>query len=382
MWLKLILIVTFALFLLYAGIILLYRKWFLQLRQYRVLPAFQPALKFSVIIPARNEEENIANCLQSVLQQNYPSSLFEVIVIDDYSTDATGSIVQQFQRANTNLRLIDLQNELEDGVINSYKKKAIEFAISRSNGDFIVTTDADCVVQKNWLLNFASFIQQTQSVFVAAPVAFIRTKTVLSTFQYLDFMTLQGITAASVSAGFHSMCNGANLCYKKSVFLEVGGFKNIDNIASGDDMLLMNKIKMAHPENIGYLFSKDAIVETVAMPTWKSFINQRIRWASKADKYEDKTIFFVLALVYVYNFLLGAIPFISIFKPVLFLYWLTFIASKTMIELFFLTPVGSFFGKTLWLWFIALQPVHIAYTITAGWFGKFGSYQWKGRQVK
>lgn len=382
MWLNFILIVTSALFLLYACIILLYRKWFLQLRQFQVQPVFQPGIKFSVIIPARNEEENIGNCLQSVLQQNYPSSLFEIIVIDDYSTDATGSIVQQIQQTNTNLRLIDLKEEVKDGVINSYKKKAIEYAISKSNGDFIVTTDADCIVQKNWLLNFASFIQQTQSVFVAAPVAFIRTKTILSTFQYLDFMALQGITAASVSAGFHSMCNGANLCYKKSVFFEVGGFKNIDNIASGDDMLLMNKIKIAYPKQIGYLFSKDAIVETTPMLTWKAFINQRIRWASKADKYEDKTIFFVLALVYVYNFLLGIMPFISIFKPVLFFYWLVFIAAKTIVELFFVIPVGNFFGKTLWLWFITLQPVHIAYTIIAGWLGKFGSYQWKGRQVK
>jgi glycosyltransferase involved in cell wall biosynthesis len=354
----------------------------LQLQQFKATPALQPVIKFSVIIPARNEEDNIGKCLQSILQQNYPSMLFEIIVIDDYSTDATGSIVQQFQQTSPHLHLIDLKKELKNNTINSYKKKAIEYAISQSNGDFIITTDADCIVQKNWLLNFAWFIQQTQSVFVAAPVAFIRTKTLLSTFQYLDFMTLQGITAASVSAGFHSMCNGANLCYKKSVFYEVNGFSGIDNIASGDDMLLMNKIKNVYPDKIGYLFSKDVIVETAPMPTWKTFINQRIRWASKADKYNDKNIFFVLALVYVYNFLLGIMFVISFFKPILFVYWLGFIAAKIIIELFFIIPTGKFFGKNLWLWFIVLQPVHIAYTVIAGWLGKFGSYQWKGRKVK
>ena len=382
MWLNILLIVTFCLFVLYAIIILFYRKWFLQLQQFQRPSTFQPEIRFSVIIPARNEEKNIGNCLQSILQQNYPSSLFEIIVVDDYSTDETNSTVQQIQRSNSNLLLISLKEELKDEVVNSYKKKAIEYAISRANGDFIVTTDADCVVQKNWLLNFAAYIQQAQSVFVAAPVAFTRTKTVLSTFQYLDFMVLQGITAASVSAGFHSMCNGANLCYKRSVFYEVDGFKGIDNIASGDDMLLMNKIKNAYPGKIGYLFSKEAIVETAPMPTWQAFINQRIRWASKADKYDDKTIFFVLALVYVYNSLLVAMPFIAIFKPILFVYWVAFVAAKIIVELIFIIPLGKFFGKTLWYWFITLQPVHITYTVIAGWLGKFGSYQWKGRQVK
>lgn len=109
-------------------------------------------------------------------------------------------------------------------------------------------------------------------------------------FQYIDFVSLQGITAASVSAGFHAMCNGANLAYRKDVFYRVNGFKGIDNIASGDDMLLMNKIKHEFPNAIGFLFSKDAIVSTSPMPDWKAFFNQRIRWASKADKYKDKTV--------------------------------------------------------------------------------------------
>src|SRR5207244_3009584 len=98
------------------------------------------------------------------------------------------------------------------------KKKAIELAINESKGEWIVTTDADCIVPIDWLINLASFIQVNDSVFVAAPVKVMDTGTFVSRFQCLDFMSLQGVTAASVSAGFHTMCNGANLAYQKKVF--------------------------------------------------------------------------------------------------------------------------------------------------------------------
>ncbi len=116
-------------------------------------------------------------------------------------------------------------------------------------------------------------------------------------------MSLQGITAASVNKGFHSMCNGANLAYKKSMFQQVKGFAGIDNIASGDDMLLMHKIYKQDAAGVKFLLSQQVIVQTEAMKDWKSFFNQRIRWASKADSYQDKRIFWVLALVYCLNLL-------------------------------------------------------------------------------
>ncbi len=138
------------------------------------------------------------------------------------------------------------------------------------------------------------YIHQSSAAFVAAPVSFINTHSFISLFQCLDFISLQGITAAAVSAGFHSMCNGANLAYSKTIFYAVGGFKGIDNIASGDDMLLMDKIQKKVPGSVGFLFSKTSVVQTLPMATWKDFINQRIRWASKTSKYKDKKIVAVL----------------------------------------------------------------------------------------
>ncbi|MEP6512475.1 MAG: glycosyltransferase, partial [Parafilimonas sp.] len=328
----------------YSILILIYYKAFVRLKIFKPSANINPVNSFSIIIPARNEEENIRSCIVSIFQNNYPSALFEVIVVDDFSTDKTIETVRKLQQEHTNLQLINLADRVQHK-LNSYKKKAIETAIGESKHEWIITTDADCLVKPEWLQLFDAYIQTHRSVFIAAPVIFSNTGSFVSIFQCLDFMSLQGITAASVSSGFHSMCNGANLAYKKNVFYEVGGFKGVDAIASGDDMLLMHKIKMKHPKNISYLFNENVIVTTSPMPDWNSFINQRIRWASKSTNYNDKRIFMVLVLVYFFNLFLFMLPFFSFVVPVLFLYWLILIALKTICELFFLIPVSRFFNQ-------------------------------------
>ena len=370
------------LLLIHAMLIENYRRWFLKVKPFSY-SNISPTITFSVIIPARNEEQSIEACLLTVLNQQYPSSLYEVIVIDDFSTDGTADIVFSLQKKYANLQLLQLEKLVYEKQLNSYKKKAIELAIQQAKGDWIVTTDADCLVTNQWLANFDSFIQQNNTVFIAAPVKFIDTGSFVSRFQCLDFMSLQGITAASVQQGFHSMCNGANLAYKKTTFLEVGGFKGIDNIASGDDMLLMHKIYLKYPERVKYLHSQSSIVSTEPMPTWKDFLNQRIRWASKADKFQDKRIFVVLAFIYFFNLSFILVPFVALWNYQILYYWVGMLIAKTIIELRFMVPVSRFYKaqKLLW-WFPVMQPFHILYTVSAGWLGKFGKYTWKGRMVK
>jgi len=372
---------TVILLCLYLLLINVYLYWFSKLQPFDATSSL-PLTTFSVIIPARNEAENIAACIQTILNNDYPKSLFEIIVADDFSTDATPEIVQRLQKTFSNIRLISLKNLIDEN-INSYKKRAIELAIAQSKYEWIVTTDADCIVPRSWLHLFDSYIQKNERVFIAAPVMFHCDSSFLSIFQCLDFLSLQGITAASVYAGAHSMCNGANLAYKKAAFWEVDGFKNADHIASGDDMLLMHKIKMRYPELVGYLFSDKAIASTTPMPDWKSFLNQRIRWASKATSYKDKRVFFVLLLVYFINLLLLILLIICCFRPQLFLIWLLLILTKALFEMPFMYNVAKFFSlQRLMIWFILMQPFHIIYTVVSGWLGKFGSYRWKGRKVK
>lgn len=341
-----------------------------------------PDTFFSVIIPARNEAANIVACLQSIKVQNYPETLFEVIVVNDHSTDDTALMVKQFKEQFPQINLINLADHLNGQIINAYKKRAIEIAASQSKGNWIITTDADCVVPPNWLLIYDAFIQEKNPVLVAAPVMFTKNSSLLGIFQLLDFMSLQGITAAAVAAGYHSMCNGANLAYNKNAFYAVGQFKGIDHLASGDDMLLMHKIKKQYPGRLGYLFSEQMIVQTAPMHNWNSFLQQRIRWASKADSYAEKSIFWVLALVYFFNVFLIIGFVLGFFVNGLWGWILYSLVVKTLIELLFMIPVAQFFSlRENLFYFPLMQPLHIIYTVLAGWLGKFGKYQWKNRKV-
>ncbi len=402
---------------LYVSLIFYYRFAFTSIPTFNLstLQPFNPSTKLSIVIPARNEENNIENCIQSILENNYPINLFEIIIVDDHSEDNTASIVRKY--ASQNVKLILLKEFITDK-INSYKKKAIEIAIAQATGALIITTDADCMVPQTWLHTMAHFYEEKKPAFIAAPVLIdisyslethTRNENAIGSefehpstlsgegkgvriFQSMDFMTLQGITAAVVHKKQMTMCNGANMAYERAAFYEVGGFAGIDNIASGDDMLLMHKIYKQYPERVLFLKSKDAIVKTAPVNTIKQFFNQRIRWASKADKYDDKRILPVLILVYFFNILMLLLPLIALFNncsiPIvntqftILSLWLWMFLLKIVVELFFLFPVASFFGKKSMLWFFPiLQPFHICYTIIAGWLGKFGKYTWKERKV-
>ncbi|MFN3666922.1 MAG: hypothetical protein ACK4S0_12215, partial [Sediminibacterium sp.] len=126
-----------------------------------------------------------------------------------------------------------------------------------------------------------------------------------------------------------------------------------------------------------------AIVRTEPMHSWKGFINQRIRWASKADRYDDKNVFRILALVYAVNLALLVLLPVNLFVSGEIAHWLTLMLLKTVVELMFMRPVAKFYNqKEVLLYFPLMQPLHLLYTVIAGWLGKFGSYQWKGRRVK
>lgn len=369
-----LLYIIIALFALYSLLIIYYWLAWRSIPNF-IIPPTSPQIKLSVIIPARNEEHNIGLLLDALKKQTYPEKLFEVIVVDDHSTDATTDIVRKFPA----VKLIQLKVQ----GINSYKKKAIETGIAAATGDLIITTDADCIPPENWLKTIASFKEEKKSMLITAPVVIDCNSSFLQVFQAMDFMVLQGITGATVHKNKLTMCNGANLAYERGAFDEVNGFAGIDHIASGDDMLLMHKIWKKYPASVHYLKSKDAIVATQPMKTWKAFLNQRIRWTSKAKSYDDKRIFPVLLLVYIFNLSFLVLAVAGFFCSYYWLYLGALWIAKTVIEFPFFISLSNFFGKQ---WAIRLffffQPLHTIYTIVSGLFGQFGKYEWKGRKVK
>lgn len=376
------LLIFFLLLIGYAVLIGYYHNAWNKLPVYTP-PADAPTASITVIIPARNEEANLPKLIDSLRQQQYPSDLFEVIIIDDHSTDDTFRLLDEASKVWPALKLIRMA-DLPDNASGSaaFKKKAIQAGIDQAKGTLIVTTDADCLFDQKWLHTLGSYYQNTGAKFIAAPVVIEGKDNLLNIFQSLDFLTLQGITGASVFKRAHSMCNGANLAYERSAFEEVNGFEKIDHLPSGDDMLLMHKIFKLYPERVFYCKSPSAIVRTEPVHSWKAFLHQRIRWASKADSYDDKRIFWALLLVYLSNLGFLILFIMGFWKPLAFFFCIILLLAKMLIEFPFVNSVAIFFGQQRRMkYFLLLQPIHILYTIIAGWLGKFGHYEWKGRKV-
>ena len=332
---------------------------------------------FSVVIAARNEEANLPDLLASLEKQTYNKSLFEVVVVDDHSEDSTASIAKEWKN-RLNINLVSLDDNEEGS-----KKKAIEAGINKASGDWIITTDADCTAPDTWLSTFAETIEEKNPVFIAAPVKYKGAISLLFIFQTLDFLSLQGITAAGLRSGLHRMCNGANLAYKKSVFIEVGGFGGVDSFASGDDLLLMQKVYKQHKNGIAYLKSKSAIIETIPPASWEEFLGQRKRWGSKSKHYIEQKIKWVLGLVFLLNLMFFLLIIGAAADWVYEEVWLMFWLGKILIELPLMISVARFFNQQWLLFFFPLmQPFHMIYILTASVWSQVGPYTWKGRRKK
>jgi glycosyltransferase involved in cell wall biosynthesis len=370
-----ILVISVLLMLAYALLIKRYDDAFTQIRKNFSIADTVATQLVTVVIPARNEAANIKACLSALMAQTYPNTLIEIIVVDDASEDDTAEIVKSFP-----VKLI--RNNPTPGTI-AFKKQAIATGISQASGALILTTDADCIVAQTWVSTMVNTLQSQRAYMITGPVKMMPGNSFLSMFQSLDFAILQGITAASLGSGIHDMSSGANLAYIKSFYHEVGGFSGIDDIASGDDMLLMQKFSAQYPGSIGYAFSTEAMVSTKTESTWKLFLQQRIRWASKATRYKDPVLFRILLLVYVVNLWIIALLLVGIWNHRALVLGLILMIIKLIVEWQFVQRVLRFFELSpLMRWFPIAQPLHILYTVVSGFFGQAGGYRWKGRNVK
>src|SRR5690606_13528680 len=198
------------------------------------------------------EAANIGRTLSDILAQDFPKELLEIIVVDDHSTDETSAVVQSF--ASEGVTLLTL-NESEP--LNSYKKKAIATAISEASGHLIITTDADCRMEANWLATVVTCVEQHDYFLLSAPVVYSQQRSFFEELQTLEFLYLIGLGAAGIGNRYPATCNGANLIYRRDVFYEMGGFSGIDHLASGDDELFLHKVAAKYPDKIGFCKSRD-----------------------------------------------------------------------------------------------------------------------------
>jgi len=335
----------------------------------------------SIIVPTRNEENNILNLLSDLINQNYPPVLVEIIVADDNSDDNTFLIVDHFisQHSEWNIKLIRVT---EDHPNSAFKKKAISHAILASTGDLIITTDADCRIGINWLKTIIDFYESEKPRMIVGPVSFHNETSFFEKMQTVEFLSLIAITAGAIRMGKPIMCNGANLTYERSAFDEAGGFGN-DLFSSGDDVFLLLKMKKKFGSRaVGFLKNLDGMVFTEAKKNLREFFYQRTRWASKNKGY-DIEILLVSFTVYMMNLLIVGGLIWSVFNLKLINTMIISYILILMIELPILIGIGIFVRRSRMLMYslplVVLYPVYIIFT---GAMGIVAGYKWKGRKVK
>jgi cellulose synthase/poly-beta-1,6-N-acetylglucosamine synthase-like glycosyltransferase len=321
---------------------------------------------FSIVVPFRNEAANLPMLLQSIENLNYPTDQFEVILVDDDS-------LEKFQVSGLKFQVQLVPNQRKS---NSPKKDAIQTAIKQAKYDWIVTTDADCIVPENWLLDLNNYIQQTKKEMVCGPVLFKKADGFLYDFQQIELLSLQAVTIGSFGMQQPFMCNGANFTYSKSLFQQLNGFEGNNTIASGDDVFLLQKAVQYYPKKVGFLVKSNFLVQTKVASSWKELFYQRVRWAGKSTEYSSPFGKMVALVV-----LLGNLTFIVALLGLIFgRYECAFILFiKVLVDYLLARRTAVFYKKQMKSIFLTAL-IYPFFSTAVAFYSLFGSYQWKGRR--
>ncbi|MDT0643851.1 glycosyltransferase [Zunongwangia sp. F363] len=340
-----------------------------------------PHTKFSIVVPFRNEANNLPALLGSLAKLKYPATHFELLLVNDASEDASAEVCELFRKENPGLQIVILES-LSDS--NSPKKEALKKGIENGSFEYILTTDADCEVPELWLQSYNDFILTSAATMICGPVKFKeeKPKKLFQKFEELDFYSLQATTAGAFGIGMPFMCNGANLCYKKENFIQAEGFSGNDKIASGDDVFLLQKFQEKGYAT-AYLKSENAVVETRPQQSFSQLISQRIRWAAKTTAYHSVFARFAGLGVLLMNFSLLLAAFLVLFKifpqqPILVIFLLKFNADFILIFL-----AAKFFERELimrnYFWCSIVYPFFSTFVAVIS---LFSGFDWKGRKFK
>lgn len=313
-----------------------------------------PITFVSIVVACRNEQENLPRLLNSIATQIYPGNLYEVIVVNDNSADDTFKTAAEFKSIN---RVIALNNK------GTGKKAALRTGIEQASGNLIITTDADCVMCKNWIRVIASFYQEYNPDMIICPVRLKTGFGFFRKFQELEFLSLQGITAGSALSGKAIMCNGANLAFSKNKYL--GHSSDLhDEINSGDDIFLLHSFKRELNPKIFWIESPEAIVTTKASASVRSFLQQRKRWISKGTSYTDRDT--IIAGISTFSTVLLQISYFigSLINPSLLPVFLLIFLLKSVPDFLIIRNTVKRYGKGGFLrWFLPAQLIYPFYVL-------------------
>ncbi|MFN7675831.1 glycosyltransferase family 2 protein [Flavobacterium sp.] len=339
----------------------------------------KPKTAFTIIVPFRNEEKNLSKLLQSISKLNYPYKLIEVILVDDFSTDSSERICIRWRLEHEYLDTTLLENLR---LSNSPKKDAIGRAMPIAKHDWIITTDADCIVNPNWLLTIDNYIQNNDAEMIVGAVIYKTKNNWFHHFQQLDLLSLQGTTIGSFGINKPFMCNGANFAYTKKLFQELDGFNGNNKIASGDDVFLLQKAVAKVPEKVHYLKNTETIVKSKPENDLFKLFMQRVRWASKTSSYQSSYAKFLAIIVLSMNLSLVCGLWFVVYGCCNWKILLIPFLIKYLVDYCLLYKANKYLLKGKWLLPLASSLLYPFYSSLVGIYSLFGSFSWKGRTFK
>jgi cellulose synthase/poly-beta-1,6-N-acetylglucosamine synthase-like glycosyltransferase len=353
-------------------------KWH-EVSEISVPESFQPNTFISVLIPARNEREHLPDCLEALFQQDYPRSLWEVIVIDDHSTDGTPEWVKEDY--GDQVRVLRLKDFLAGKPVVAFKKAALTYGVQEARGDWILTTDADTLSRPRWLRTLAFYAENQEVDALAGPVRYGCDRGFLARFQALDNAASLLLTAAGLSSGRWVLGNGANLAFRRNTFLRLDGYEgNLDG-PSGDDLFLLQKW-IDSGVGVGFIKHRDAIIDTFPEQSWEGLLAQRLRWAGKRV---DVGLRLIQAWVFGYYALvaIGLVGGILVFREWWWMAWALFL-WKAVIDYFWIRAGVRFLQQENLLKSYGLAaPFYMLYILGVGSLSLTGIRKnWKGRSWK
>lgn len=375
----------FGLLLSIAYVLLIRRS----LQVWEALPTATTALsstvpQVSVLVPGRNEADHLPESLAALLEQDYPADSYEVIFIDDHSTDDSLAVARHFD--DPKLRIIELKDYLQpDAAIKAYKKKALQLGVQLAQHDLILTTDADCRVPPSWIRAMADTLERQGWQAITGPVLGWRQHNTLQQFQSLDFAGMMLMTAAGLSHGQFTLGNGASLGFRRAAYEAVGGYQGNEQHASGDDVFLLRKIAARYPGQVGFLKNANAAVRTDMKPSWRGFLSQRLRWGTKnshAASGWGATL--ALGVVFLLSWMILLTPLLTLWVgvPALVLF-AVLLGAKMVSDRLLLGEATHFFQcRHLLHPFWLMEGMHTLYIAGVGLLSLVvRKYEWKGRRV-
>ncbi|MBL7928014.1 MAG: glycosyltransferase [Bacteroidia bacterium] len=333
----------------------------------------------SVIVCMRNESAVIPHLLTSLAAQNYPAMEFEIIVSDDFSEDDSVRNAENFAAENPHLNIKILKPSAPQ---KPGKKFALAAAVHHARGEIIAMTDADCTLNKFWLKTMVSHHFTSRAELTAGPVR-LTGNSLFQKMQQIEFMSLAGTTGSFIQLRKPMMVNAANMMFNKQSFIDSGRMNPQESAASGDDTFFMLALAERNPDAVSFCKHETAMVETQAIQSPASFIQQRIRWASKTRHYPSFYIRLTGIALFAFHFLILLFFFLSFANSDYLIPAFMMLLSKWLADGMVLSLYNRFFkvNAGLMAWIVTFL-IHPLYLVLIPLLTLKKNYKWKERPGK